>query len=102
MLSLTESIFRGKRSVDLKIPCSLLQGVFDCKELNPISDSLASPAASYGECARCFSSRVEQFKPGFDIQTPHAGAARKLEYNHFHYMPDLISHFNLCPSVKAP
>jgi len=33
-------------------PCSKLQGIFDRKEFGLFSDSLASPAASGGECAR--------------------------------------------------
>jgi len=36
----------------LKIPCSLLQGIFDRKESGLFCDSLAYPAARGGECAR--------------------------------------------------
>jgi hypothetical protein len=40
----------------IEAPCSKLHGIFDCKELAILYGSLANPAASYGECARWFSS----------------------------------------------
>jgi hypothetical protein len=36
------------KSKELKIPCSKLQGIFDCRVLGLILDSLANPVASYG------------------------------------------------------
>ncbi len=39
--------------VFFEAPCSKLQESFDCKEFCLFFDSLANPAASCGECARC-------------------------------------------------
>jgi len=36
-------------AIELKIPCSKLQGIFDRKECGLFYDSLAYPAASGGE-----------------------------------------------------
>ena len=44
----------------LKIPCSKLQGIFDCKEFCQFFDSLANPAASAGNALAV----AVQVKPG--------------------------------------
>ena len=43
-------------SCKIEAPCSKLQGIFDCKEFYQFFDSLANPAASCGDSARCCSS----------------------------------------------
>jgi len=44
--------------VVIEEPRSKLLGIFDCKEFCQFFDSLANPAASCGECARCCSSSL--------------------------------------------